>query len=409
MKTTTILATCYAVNPYKGSEDAMGWNFVCQIAKFRKVIAITRENNRSSIEKYMKENPDEIFENIQFLYFDLPYWARFWKKGSRGAMVYFYLWQRNIIGFIKSKQLDFDIVHNLNFHNDWTPTFLWKLHKPLVWGPVGHHPKIPRQYLRFYSFRTLLNDRLKWLVKKISWKFSPALKNSVKNANHIWCMNSSVSESLPLNKSHYSIYPSVATEDFFEGFKPKKSFQILSVGRFVPLKGFDLTINAFADFLKHIPEKNRASCRLTLVGTGPEKKLYQQLISKHHIEPYVQIIEWIDRKDLMNIYKESSAFLFPSHEGAGMVVAEALSFGLPVIALNNVGPGEYIHSKFGFTVSQNSYNTTVDSLCHNLLKLFLDPSLTEKMSREARKYYEEKFSWDKRGDYLNTIYQNFEP
>ncbi|WP_276836161.1 hypothetical protein, partial [Chryseobacterium cucumeris] len=62
-----ILATCYAVNPYKGSEDAMGWNFVYQIARFRKVIAITRENNKIHIEKYMAENPDPVYMNIQFL------------------------------------------------------------------------------------------------------------------------------------------------------------------------------------------------------------------------------------------------------------------------------------------------------------------------------------------------------
>ena len=69
----TILATAYAINPFKGSEDGMGWNFVMQIARFNKVIAITRENNRPHIEKYISENPDILYANVQFLYFDLPY------------------------------------------------------------------------------------------------------------------------------------------------------------------------------------------------------------------------------------------------------------------------------------------------------------------------------------------------
>ena len=81
--TKTILATAYAMNPYKGSEDGMGWNFVCQIARFNQIIAITRENNRASVERYMAEHPSELYNNIQFYYFDLPYWLRFWKKGSR--------------------------------------------------------------------------------------------------------------------------------------------------------------------------------------------------------------------------------------------------------------------------------------------------------------------------------------
>jgi hypothetical protein len=94
MKPKTILASCYAVNPYKGSEDGMGWNFIYQIARHNKVIAVTRKNNRAAIEKYMQNNPDMVYQNISMLYFDLPYWMRFWKKGSRGAMLYYYLYQQ---------------------------------------------------------------------------------------------------------------------------------------------------------------------------------------------------------------------------------------------------------------------------------------------------------------------------
>ena len=54
----TILATVYSVNPYKGSEEAMGWNYVYQAARYQQIIAVTRENNRGPIEQYMAENPD---------------------------------------------------------------------------------------------------------------------------------------------------------------------------------------------------------------------------------------------------------------------------------------------------------------------------------------------------------------
>ena len=60
----TILASAYAINPYKGSEDGMGWNFVLQIAKYNQVIAITRENNRPHIEKYIAENPNLLYNGI---------------------------------------------------------------------------------------------------------------------------------------------------------------------------------------------------------------------------------------------------------------------------------------------------------------------------------------------------------
>jgi glycosyltransferase involved in cell wall biosynthesis len=407
MTNKTILATCYAVNPYKGSEDAMGWNFVYQIARFNKVFAITRENNKTAIEKYMAENPDVVYDNITYLYFDLPYWMRFWKKGSRGAMLYYYLWQRGIVSFIKEAKIEFDISHNVNFHNDWTPSFLWKLKKPMVWGPIGHHPKIPTQYLRPFSFKYYLKDRATWLIKKLFWNYSIALKRTAQNASFIWCMNTKVSSHLNLKKGSYSVYPSVATNDYWDGLSNfDGKFNVISVGRFVPLKGFDLTINSFIKFLMSLSIIDRNKCKLTIVGTGPEKEMYQKKIKQNKVEKYIEIIEWIDRNELMKLYKKSSVFLFPSHEGAGMVVAEALSFGLPIICLKNSGPGEFVNEKCGITVVQSDYKTTISLLKNALCVLFYNENKKQKMSFEARKLYQEKFNWESRGKYLKKIYSN---
>lgn len=407
MKTNqTILASCYAVNPYKGSEDAMGWNFICQIARFRKVIAITRENNRTHIEKYILEHPNGIYRNITFLYFDLPYWMRFWKKGSRGALLYYYLWQKGIVSFIKKQKLEFDITHNVNFHNDWTPSFLWKLHKPMVWGPVGHHPLIPAQYLNMYSRTHFIKDRLTWIVKNLFWKFSSSLKNTIKHSGHIWCMNTSVPKKLNLTGNSYSLYPSVATEDFNKNEKisPKSGFTVISVGRFVPLKGFDLTIRSFIEFISQLPEKDKAECKLILVGAGEQKVLYESLIERSGMNDFIEIKEWIERKELMKLYDSASVFLFPSHEGAGMVVPEALCFGLPVICLQNEGPGEFINNSCGITVPKQNYKKTLEELSLALVRLYLDKPLRKKLSAGARKQYVEKFSWEKRGEHLNEIY-----
>lgn len=407
MSNKTILATCYAINPYKGSEDGMGWNFVNQIARFNKVIAVTRENNQPAIEKFMAENPNQIYQNITFIYYDLPYWMRFWKKGGRGAMLYYYMWQHGIVSFIKKKNLNFDIAHNVNFHNDWTPSFLYKLEKPMVWGPIGHHPIIPNQYLKSYSIKYLIIDRATWLVKKMFWNFSFSLKKTVKNADHILCMNTCIPSVLDFKNQSFSIQPSVATEDFFEGqITKKEGFTVISVGRFVPLKGFDLTLYSFIKFIYSINILERKNCKLILVGTGPEKELYQKIIADNKVEKYVEIIEWIDRKELMKLYKKSSVFLFPSHEGAGMVVAEALSFGLPIVCLNNEGPGEFITTNCGFAVPQLDYNNTVFELKESLQKLYFDKELLFKMSLGARKQFEERFTWNSRGEHLKNIYNN---
>ncbi|MEA9412459.1 glycosyltransferase [Flavobacterium sp. PL02] len=407
MSTKIILASCYAVNPYKGSEDGMGWNFIRQIARFNKVIAVTRENNKEAIESYMLQNPDAIYNNVTFIYFDLPYWMRFWKKGSRGAMLYYYMWQKGIVNHIKRKKLNFDIVHNVNFHNDWTPSFLWKLEKPMVWGPVGHHPLIPSVYLKPYSFKYIIKDRLTWLIKNLFWNYSSGLKKTIKNASHIWCMNTGVVEKLNLSGSSYSVFPSVASEDFSKANAIiKNSFHVISAGRFVPLKGFDLTIRSFIAFLNSISLPERANCKLTLVGSGPEKVFYEKIIAESNMGDNVEIIEWIERKELMKLYDKATVFMFPSHEGAGMVVAEALSYGLPVICLDNIGPGQYITAKCGFVIPHSDYSSTIFNLKEALNKLYLSNTLLLEMSTNARKRYIERFTWESRGEHLNTIYNN---
>ena len=409
MSIKTILVTCYAVNPYKRLEDGMEWNFILQIARYQKVIAITREINQAAIEKYLSENINPIFTNITFLYFDLPYWMRFGEKREKGGLLHYYMWQRSIVSFIKRQTLCYDIVHNLNFHNNWMPVFLWKLKKPMVWGPVGYHQRIPKQYLKLYSKKQHLTNELSWLIKKTYWKYSWDLHKTIDNSTHIWCLNHSVPATLGLKGNNYSIYPSVASKDFYTEKKDTNNyFRVLSVGRFVATNGFDLALHSFIGFVKSLPITEQKLCKLTLVGTGPERKLYQRIIQENQADDFVEMIERMDHQSLMKQYQEATVFLFPSHEASGMVVAEALSFGLPIICLENEGLGHYIDESLGISVPEQNYADTIIDLKQALLKLYKIPHLTNIMSDRARKHYENKFSWESRGSYLHNIYNQIE-
>lgn len=405
----TILASTYAVNPYKGSEDAMGWNYVTQIARFNKVVAVTRENNQADIERYMAENPSDVYANMTFLYFDLPYWMRFWKRGGRGALLYFYLWQMSVPKFIKGLDLSFDIAHNLNFHNDWTPTFLWRLGKPLVWGPVGHHPAIPKAFVKdIYGTKAYIIDRLRWLVKQSFWNCGYFLRKSAKRSDRVIGMNSSVAKVLPLSEKQLITVNSVCSENHQEGRLPSDRFTAIFVGRFVPLKGADVAINAFARFCKGLNEEQRKKVEFVLIGKGPSETYLRSLIEKHQLETHIRIISWMDRAELKTYYQKSSVFLFPSHEGAGMVVPEALSYGLPVIAFDNIGPGEFINDSCGYRIPYLAYNDSVQGFTDALLQMFADPKGLAELSEGARAQYDLKFTWEKRGELLASIYQDLE-
>ncbi len=402
----TILASVYAVNPYKGSEDGTGWNLVLQIARYNKVIAITRENNRPFIEKYMTENHIPEAANMQFEYYDLPYWMRFWKKGSRGALLYYYLWQLFMPRFIKKQQLQFDIVHNLNFHNDWTPSFLWRFHKPFVWGPVGHHPQVPKRFIApVYGLKKWLADSLRWKAKEFFWNLDPFLWLTKKKADRILAINSDVDKQLHTGNGKLVLMPAVATNDMLEAENVNSGFTIISIGRFIALKGFDVTIRSFALFYHKLPVEKRVQTKLLLVGNGPELPFLKALIKECKVEDNVEIVLWIERDALKKLYAASKVFFFPSHEGAGMVVPEALSCGLPVLCFDNAGPGEFITEDSGIKVPYLSYDQSATQFADALEKLYTDPVLWKRLSMGARKQFEQVFQWDSKGETLKLIYE----
>lgn len=398
----TILATAYAIHPTKGSEDGTGWNFVMQIARFNRVIVVTRKNNREPIEQFQQRNPDALYERIKFLYFDLPQWMRFWKRGGRGALLYFWMWQYALPRFIQKQNIGFDIVHSVNFHNDWIPSYLWKLNKPFVYGPIGHHPSIPFTFIK-HTLRFWVRDRMTALIKQVFWKTSCALKRGIRKADHVLCINSDVLK-VHARLTNWTLMPAVATQDY--GWEPAASsdFSLLSAGRLVQLKGFDLAVEAFARFVKSLPDESKKRCSLTIVGSGPELARLKKIASHYHAPSSIRFIPWMERAKLMNVFKRSSAFLFPSHEGAGMVVAEALSFGLPVICLDNAGPGELIDASSGISVSNHSREKTLEELMQAIRYLFDNPRTLVELRAGARERFEKHFHWNVRGNQLQSIY-----
>lgn len=400
----TILITAYAVNPYKGSEDGTGWNISREIAKDYKTIVITRKNNRAEIERYIEEHQNPIHQNMEFKYHDLPFWAMFWKKkiGPRGYVLYFYLWQLLMPLFILRNKLEFNLCHNLNFHSDSTPHFLWVFGKPTIWGPIGHHPKIPLDYIKHYGNKIIITDRKYALVKWIMRNLDPFFYLAKWKTNKIIGINSSIKSTLRLKDSKVDIIAAVAAENLNLKSKENNVFNVLSVGRFTPMKGFDITILAFSKFIKSLAETKKHNIKLTLVGSGECNSYLKGLIKKHHIGGYVNIISWVNKEKMDAIYKDADVFLFPSHEGAGMVVPEAMSYGLPIICFDNVGPGELLKDA-GVKIPYTNYNKSINQFYLELLDLYNNTVKREAISKKAIAAFKSNYTWSIKGSKVKAI------
>ena len=105
----------------------------------------------------------------------------------------------------------------------------------------------------------------------------------------------------------------------------KKKF--LAVGRFSPKhKGFDLLIQAFTIFA----QKN-LEWTLDIVGDGPEKDLLADMISDNDLESRIKLHPFTN--EIQVYYSSASIYVLSSRwEGMPLVLVEAMSHGLPIIA-----------------------------------------------------------------------------
>jgi glycosyltransferase involved in cell wall biosynthesis len=110
------------------------------------------------------------------------------------------------------------------------------------------------------------------------------------------------------------------------------------------------------------------------------------------------------REELLEMYHRARVFLFPSHEGAGMVVAEAMSHGVPVVCLDNAGPGELVAPGSELRVSEEDYERMVLELSIRLMRLYSDPVFYGAEKELARDRWMSHLWWNRRSGQLREIY-----
>jgi glycogen synthase len=216
---------------------------------------------------------------------------------------------------------------------------------------------------------------------------APFLRLIWKNAFSIIANSNGLRDLALAFDAHYEIpvIPNgVDTSQFTASNRDWSSPHILSVGRVVYQKGFDLGMRALSQ-LKDF------RWTWTIAGDGPQMATLKTMAEEYGINDRIHFAGWLSSEKLKEQYAAANVFLFPSrHEGMPNAVLEAMASGLPVVATKIAGNEELVvDGETGRLVPTED----VESLQESLKPLLVDAQMREQMGCAARQRVELSFSW----------------
>lgn len=168
--------------------------------------------------------------------------------------------------------------------------------------------------------------------------------------------------------------------------------KIVMIARFDKQKDHITLFKAFQD----IP-----NAELELVGDGPYLEKMKELAINLGIIDKIKFLGY--RSDIPQILAQAQIFtLISNWEGFPRTTVEAMRAELPVIVSDVGGASEaVIEGVTGYSIAQGG----VDSLHQKLLTLVSDSNLRKKMGEQARKRYQDYFTFQKMFEQTLKVYE----
>lgn len=229
---------------------------------------------------------------------------------------------REALAHIRS--MGFDVAH---FHTPWTPLMPWQLLRGLA-GTV------PRVVATFHDTPPptlsgrLLRAAFSAMSRRLSAKLHAMVGVSESSAAHLRPRGGCPLILLPpcIDLRPCLALPAPDLE--------RRAPTALFVGRLEPRKGVLLLIEAFDRVRRRHPE-----ARLVICGDGEQRAAAEELSLRRALGDAVRFTGRLDEAAKLRLYGEATVFCAPSPYGEsyGLVIAEAIAAGLPVVAAANPG------------------------------------------------------------------------
>jgi glycosyltransferase involved in cell wall biosynthesis len=179
---------------------------------------------------------------------------------------------------------------------------------------------------------------------------------------------------------------------------------LLFVGRLVERKGAAYAVQALAELVR-----GGRSVRLVIVGEGPEREALRRLATALGVADRIELAGALSPADVRARYAAGGIFVMPAitdwkgeQEGFGMVIVEAMAYGLPVVASRSGGIPDIIRDgENGLLVPERD----VPALVAAVTRVIEDDALALRLASIARDDVRHRFSPARIATAFDTVYR----
>lgn len=263
-----------------------------------------------------------------------------------------YLKKKTMVNALKESNSDIYISTRIYFNN-----ILGKYGKGIKIGWEHNHHQNDNKYINSFAKSCVNLDKVILVSKELTNYYDKLFKNNNINCKCIYIPNFINANS----NLKYNI----------------DSNNLISVGRLSKEKGFIDLIDVF----KIINDNNKEYV-LNIIGDGLEKDKIKSKIDELNLSNNIKLLGYQDQNCINDMYLNSSLYLMTSYtESFGLVLVEAMAYGIPCIAYSSAnGAKEIIENGYnGYLID----NRDVKLMAKTTLGLLKDKEKLSELSKNA--------------------------
>jgi glycosyltransferase involved in cell wall biosynthesis len=418
-----ILACAHEFSPAQGSECAVGWHCLTQLARRHDVTVLCASGSQQRPSAYKTAVEDYVrthgpIDGLEIVFVDQPRGARLLAALNRklfggeglGFPLLFYaalrFWHR--AAYRRAEQLDprrFDVVHHVTPIAFWAGSDLWKFGRPYVWGPVSGAGALSLEFAASAGRRMLLFEILRTAFNSFQARTSIALRRSARRAAAILTVGREETElflrlgaSPPIamiETAAPAVTPSARRRHDAGG---ATNLRLLWSGQHVDRKALPLLLHALAS--SHLRER----LELHVLGGGPRTEEWQQVarglgLTSVHWRGQLRHAEALAEMRKADVLVHTSI-----REGTPHVVLEAMALGLPIVCHDIAGQSVAVTERCGIKIPLVAPARSIEAFRLAIERLAEEPLLLEELSAGAAARAAE-LTWETKATEIARVYE----